>query len=226
MTTYPMSAEDRAIQARARAFVDEELIPWEQHAEAHGGEIPAEEREKHHRLAIELGLFAMNMPRELGGTGMTMLQQVLVSEQIGRVTNALGWCVHTPPAWAPGVVSDHQMRTWIAPTIRGEIHECYAITEEGAGSDVDAIAATARLDGDDVRAERGQDARDLVQPRQLLLLPGQDRGRRPRGRARDVLRGQDDARRAGGALARVLAHLPGHAPPRGLRGRPGPGGAT
>jgi alkylation response protein AidB-like acyl-CoA dehydrogenase len=148
MTTYPMSAEDRAIQSRARAFVDEELIPWEQHAEVHGGEIPADVREKHHRLAIELGLFAMNMPRELGGTGMTMLQQVLVSEQIGRVTNALGWCVHTPPAWAPGVVSDHQMQTWIAPTIRGEIHECYAITEEGAGSDVDAIAATARLDGD------------------------------------------------------------------------------
>ncbi len=148
MTTYPMSAEDRAIQSRARAFVDEELIPWEQHAEAHGGEIPADVREKHHRLAIELGLFAMNMPRALGGTGMTMLQQVLVSEQIGRVTNALGWCVHTPPAWAPGVVSDHQMHTWIAPTIRGEIHECYAITEEGAGSDVDAIAATARLDGD------------------------------------------------------------------------------
>ena len=147
MTTYPMSAEDRAIQSRARAFVDEELIPWEQHAEAHGGEIPADVREKHHRLAIELGLFAMNMPRELGGTGMTMLQQVLVSEQIGRVTNALGWCVHTPPAWAPGVVSDHQMQTWIAPTIRGEIHECYAITEEGAGSDVDAIAATARRDG-------------------------------------------------------------------------------
>ena len=41
------------------------------------------------------------------------------------------------------------METWIKPTIRGETHECYAITEEGAGSDVDAIAATARRDGDD-----------------------------------------------------------------------------
>ena len=91
----------------------------------------------------------MNMPVELGGTGMTTLQQVLVSEQIGRVTNALGWFVHTPPAWAPAVVSDHQMETWILPTIRGEMHECYAITEEGAGSDVDAIEATARRDGDD-----------------------------------------------------------------------------
>jgi acyl-CoA dehydrogenase len=149
MTTYPMSEEDREIQRRARTFVDEELIPWEQHAESNGGEIPHEERAKHGRMAKELGLFAMNMPTELGGTGMTMLQQVLVSEQIGRVTNALGWCVHTPPAWAPAVVSDHQMETWIRPTIRGDIHECYAITEEGAGSDVDAIAATARRDGDD-----------------------------------------------------------------------------
>ena len=101
MTTYPLSEDDRAIQERARRFVDDELIPWEQHAEAHAGAIPPDVRERHHELAIELGLYAMNMPRDLGGTGMSMLQQVLVSEQIGRVTNALGWCVHTPPGWAP-----------------------------------------------------------------------------------------------------------------------------
>jgi acyl-CoA dehydrogenase len=149
MTTYPLSEEDRAIQQRARDFVDEQLTPWEEHAEANGGHIPDEERAKHHDQAVELGFYAMNMPTELGGTGMTTLQQVLVSEQIGRVTNALGWCVHTPPAWAPAVVSQHQMQTWILPTIRGEQHECYAITEAGAGSDVDAIEATARRDGDD-----------------------------------------------------------------------------
>jgi len=149
MTTYPMTDEDRQIQARARGFVDRDLIPWEQHAEEHAGAIPDDVRRAHHDTAIELGLYAMNMPKELGGTGMTMLQQVLVSEQIGRVTNALGWCVHTPPAWAPDVVSDLQMKRWILPTIRGEMHECYAITEEAAGSDVDAIAATATRDGDD-----------------------------------------------------------------------------
>ncbi|MEP7060486.1 MAG: acyl-CoA dehydrogenase family protein, partial [Actinomycetota bacterium] len=148
MSTYPMTAEDAEIQQRARTFVDEALIPWEQHAEENAGQIPDEVREKHHRMAMDLGLYAMNMPKDLGGTGMTMFQQVLVSEQIGRVTNALGWCVHTPPAWAPAVVSKMQMDRWILPTIRGEMHECYAITEAGAGSDVDAIAATARWDGD------------------------------------------------------------------------------
>jgi len=149
MTTYPMSDEDRAIQDRARRFVDEELIPWEVHAEEHEGRIPDDAAERHHHLAIELGLFAMNMPKDLGGSGMTMFQQALVSEQIGRVTNALGWCVHTPPGWAPGVVTPAQLERWIIPTIKGERHECYAITEEGAGSDVDAIAATVRREGDD-----------------------------------------------------------------------------
>jgi alkylation response protein AidB-like acyl-CoA dehydrogenase len=46
-------------------------------------------------------------------------------------------------------VSADQLERWIAPTVRGERQECYAITEEGAGSDVDALEATARRDGDD-----------------------------------------------------------------------------
>jgi acyl-CoA dehydrogenase len=149
MTTYPLSEADREIQDRARGFVDDELIPWEEHAEEHGGQIPTDARQRHHDLAIELGLYAMNLPTELGGTGMTTLQQVLVSEQIGRVTNALGWCVHTPAAWAPAVMTPAQIDRWLRPTIRGERHECYAITEAGAGSDVDAIEATARRDGDE-----------------------------------------------------------------------------
>ena len=143
-----MSDADREIQERARSFVDDELIPHEVEAEMHGGRLPDEVREKHHRMAIDLGLWAMNMPKELGGGGLSMFQQVLVSEQIGRVTNALGWCVHTPAAWAPAVASAEQLERWIVPTIRGDRHECYAITEEGAGSDVDAIEATARRDGD------------------------------------------------------------------------------
>jgi acyl-CoA dehydrogenase len=148
MTTYPMSAEDAAIQERARRFVDQELIPWEEHAEFNEGRVPEEVALRHHDLAIELGLYAMNMPKELGGSEMTTFQQVLVSEQIGRVTNALGWCVHTPAAWAPKVVSSMQLERWIVPTIRGDKHECYAITEPGAGSDVDSIVSTARRDGD------------------------------------------------------------------------------
>ncbi len=143
-----LSEEDRAIQDTARRFVDTELIPWEVHAEMNDGTIPADVSARHERTAREMGLTAINQPIELGGSGLTTVQQALVQEQAGRVTNALGWVVTTPAGWLPTVASDYQMERYVLPTIAGEKHECYAITEEDAGSDVDAIKATARRDGD------------------------------------------------------------------------------
>jgi len=143
-----MADQDRAIRDRARTFVDEELIPHEVAAEMHGGRLPEEVDRRHRARLRDLGLQAMNMPVELGGGGLTIFQQTLVSEQIGRATNALGWVLTTPAGWLPAVATPHQLETWVKPTIRGHRHECYAITEEGAGSDVDAIEATAARDGD------------------------------------------------------------------------------
>jgi acyl-CoA dehydrogenase len=146
---YPMTDEDRAIQDRMRRFVDEELIPFEVEAEMNGGAIPAEAEERQRAKLREMGLSAINMPKDLGGDGLTMFQQVLVSEQIGRVTNALGWVLSTGPAWAVEVFDADQVERYLKPIVRGEMHECYAITEPGAGSDVDAIEATARRDRDE-----------------------------------------------------------------------------
>ncbi len=146
---YRLSEEDREIQTRARAFVREELIPHEEYAEAHEGELPPGMRETLQARVLELGLGAMSMPESLGGPGFTHLQQTLISEQIGAVTNGLGWVVWTPPNWIIDIATRHQLDTWIVPTVEGRRSECYAITEEGAGSDVDAIESTAVRDGDD-----------------------------------------------------------------------------
>ena len=62
---YGLSAADEDIQARARAFADE-LIPFEVQAELDGG-LPDDITAAHKKRAIELGVFATNMPRELGG---------------------------------------------------------------------------------------------------------------------------------------------------------------
>ena len=69
-----------------------------------------------------------------------------------------------PPTWSPGMPSGpansvsapptcrrnslDQINRYVRPAIAGDREECYAITEEGAGSDVAAIEATARRDGD------------------------------------------------------------------------------
>jgi acyl-CoA dehydrogenase len=143
---YGLSGEDLSLQARARAFADE-LIPYEEQAELNQGQLPPELTAAHAKRARELGLYATNMPAELGGGGCTTLQQVLVQEQMGRVTNALGWVAATPPSWLPPVATSAQLDRYVRPAIQGEREECYAITEESAGSDVSAIEATARRDG-------------------------------------------------------------------------------
>jgi acyl-CoA dehydrogenase len=144
---YGLTTADLELQARARKFADQ-LIPYELEAEQHEGRLPSGLAQAHQQRAIELGLYATNMPRSVGGGGCTTVQQVLVQEQAGRVTNALGWCMHTPPGWWPAVASDYQRDRWVVPAAHGDLHECYAITEELAGSDVAAIQSTARRRGD------------------------------------------------------------------------------
>jgi acyl-CoA dehydrogenase len=143
---YRLEGGDVELQATARGFADD-LIVYELEAEHHGGEIDPDELARLTARARDLGLAATNITVELGGRGCTRLQQVLVQEQMGRVTNALGWIATTPPSWWVPVATDYQREQFLAPTVRGELTECYAITEEGAGSDVEGIEATARRDG-------------------------------------------------------------------------------
>jgi acyl-CoA dehydrogenase len=145
---YGLSDEDLAIQQRARTFADE-LIPFEVTAEMDGGELPPDVTAGHAKRARELGLHSTNMPADLGGGGCSMLQVVLVQEQMGRVTNALGWVAATPPSWLPPIATPYQVEQFLRPAVAGEREECYAITEEGAGSDVAGLQATARRDGEE-----------------------------------------------------------------------------
>jgi acyl-CoA dehydrogenase len=149
--SYPLPPPARAWQEKVRRFVAEELIPHEVAAEMNGGELAPEIRARHKRIAKEIGLNALAIPRALGGAGLSFLEQVVIQEEVGKVTNALGWCYSSTPPWLVEACagSTHQMETWVKPNIRGERHECYAITEAEAGSDVDAIQATARRDGGD-----------------------------------------------------------------------------
>src|SRR5260370_28556328 len=111
---YGLSEEDRLIQARARGFADE-LITFEDEAERSGGELPADLTAGHAKRARELGLHATNMPRDLGGGGCTSLPQVLVPEQMGLLTNALGWVAATPPSWLPPSGTPGRVEPYVRP---------------------------------------------------------------------------------------------------------------
>jgi alkylation response protein AidB-like acyl-CoA dehydrogenase len=116
---HGLTEDDLDIQTRARTFADE-VIPYEEQAELAGGELPADLVAVHAARARELGICAPNMPKELGGGGCTTLQQVLVQEQVGRVTNALAWAASTPPSWLPAVATPDQTERYVLPTVRGD----------------------------------------------------------------------------------------------------------
>ena len=210
---HGLSDRDLEIQRDAAEFVDT-LIPFEVEAELAGGMLPAELVKAHHEEALARGLYATNMPASSGGPGFTALQQVLVQEQVGRVTNGLAWCMHTPPQWWAEAATEEQRERWLLPAVRGERHECYAITEEFAGSDVSALEATARPRRRRVRRQRHQVARDVVQRRRLLLRTG-GADRRPERRRARAARGRPaDRGHRGGPNPGVLAPHPRPPPDR------------
>jgi alkylation response protein AidB-like acyl-CoA dehydrogenase len=132
---------------RARAFVDDVLIPLEEKAERAGGRLPVGDVSRIKAAALEAGLAGGPHAREHGGQGWTKTEWVLVEEQFGRSTNALSW--HIPSAYnvlASG--SPEQIDRYLRPALRGELHDAYAVTEERAGSDPSGITTRAvRRDG-------------------------------------------------------------------------------
>src|SRR6266536_5055004 len=150
-TPTPGQAE---LQARARAFVEEVLIPLEVQAERAHGRLPAERVDEIRREALARRLGGGLHAVEHGGQGWSHVEWFLVEEQFGRATNALSW--HVPSAYnvlAHG--SPAQIDRYFKPALRGELHDAYAVTEEHAGSDPSRIATTAtrsedgwRIDGE------------------------------------------------------------------------------
>ena len=157
------------------------------------------------------------MPAELGGGGFSSLQQVLVQEQVGRVTNALAWVVGTPPSWLPAVATPYQLDRFVRPAIRGDAEECYAITEEGAGSDVDAIEATARRDGDEYVLNGEKWHVTSYNTASFAFFQAKLAGGRARRRARHVPGRPAEPRGQRGAHARLHAHDQSPSPDRRVR---------
>ena len=111
------------------------------------GSLSLESHRKIHAAVLEHDLNAMNMPREWGGQGFGVLEQVVALEQLGRVTNAL-WAAVWRPAQVLEHCTDEQRERYLLPEIAGTRRYAYAITEEHAGSDPSKLQTIAtRADG-------------------------------------------------------------------------------
>ena len=144
---FRLTEEQRLITDTVRAFVEKELYPHEDEVERLD-EVPAELAGHIRAKAIAAGLYAANMPAELGGGGLDAVSLVLVERELGRASYALQMLVERPSNILQGCNEDQRKR-YLIPAIRGERHDCVAMTEPGSGSDIRSMSTTATWDGDD-----------------------------------------------------------------------------
>jgi alkylation response protein AidB-like acyl-CoA dehydrogenase len=140
-----LSRREKQLAAKARKFVEEVLQPLELVVEEHG-ELPNERRPAVREAVRDWGFAGINHAKEHGGQGFTMLEQTVIEEQLGRLTNGL-WTAVWRPAVCLRFGTDEQIETYLRPSNHGERRPCVAITEPNAGSDAAAGEATARLIG-------------------------------------------------------------------------------
>jgi acyl-CoA dehydrogenase len=133
------------LRSRARALADR-IEPYELDCEEHNG-LDADQHAEIKTAVLDAGLNAINMPAEWGAAGLSVLEQAVVQEQLGRLTGAL-WDTVWRPANPFLASTEEQRERWVLPGIRGERRDAVAITERGAGSDPSAIETTATGDGD------------------------------------------------------------------------------
>jgi len=144
---FELTQEQTMLVDTARAFAEKELYPHEELVERTDA-IPPDLARQIQAKAIAVGLFAANMPSQHGGGGLDNFGVTLLERELGRASYALQMLVARPSNILRGCTGS-QIDEYLLPTIRGERHDCLAMTEPNAGSDVRSMQTRAVRDGDD-----------------------------------------------------------------------------
>lgn len=144
---FQLTAEQIALRDTARKFAREVMAPV---AKEHDrtGEFPHDVIAK----GFELGLMNMTLPPELGGLGLSHLDQALVAEELaagcaGIATSMIANDLALLPILIGG--SAEQKQRLVAPFSETLRFTSFGLTEPGAGSDVAGMTTTAVRDGDE-----------------------------------------------------------------------------
>lgn len=145
---FGLTDEQRMIVDTTRSFVQAELYPHEAEVER-TGHLRMDLVRDVQKKAMAAGLYAANMPAEVGGAGLDTLSWLLYEKELGKANYALHWTGVARPSNILLAGTPEQREKYLMPCIRGETWDCLAMTEPGAGSDLRGMTATARPDGGD-----------------------------------------------------------------------------
>ena len=153
---FELSDELKALQAKVRSFIRDEVMPLESDPRQtpHG---PTEElRNDLVALARKNGLLTLHASREMGGAELSHVAKAVIFEEAGySPLGPTALNVHAPDEGnihlMDVVASEAQKERWLRPLVEGKTRSCFAMTEPspGAGSDPSMLNTTAVRDGDD-----------------------------------------------------------------------------
>ncbi len=139
---FGLSEEQRLIVETVRRFVETELIPLEEDIERTGRLEAAKAREIFEKSKA-LGFYAMNIPEQYGGGGLSAIDTMLVEEQFGHTKDILIRRAFGNVYESLLECDEVQKERWLLPAVQGERTCSIAFTEPGAGSDAASIATRA-----------------------------------------------------------------------------------
>ena len=146
---FTFTESEQRFRAEVRAFLDQEVTEEFLHELEEQGEMDFS-REFTKKLA-EKGWLAMAWPKEYGGGGATMMEQLIFNEEIGyhhaptgghrQGINLIGPCIIVHG-------TEEQKRKYLPPITAAEVVWCQGFSEPNAGSDLASLQCRAVEDGD------------------------------------------------------------------------------
>ena len=139
--------EKELLENTVKRFVEEELYPHEETVDKNG-EVPLELGRQIEKKSKDLGLFAANLPIEVGGGGLDYESMLLIEREYGKTSHALhAWAAR--PTEILLACNEEQKKRYLDPCVTGEKRELFALTEPEAGSDIMSMKTHAKKDGSD-----------------------------------------------------------------------------
>lgn len=154
MIDFVPTEEQQMLIETIRRFVHDEIVPLEAELDPDAGELPAADRVRLEEKTRDMGLFGMDIPAEFGGPGLDVMTRTLLAMEMTK---------HRAGLYSPcyGVfggaglaqlyeATDDQKERYLYPSLRGERHGFFGLSEPSGGSDpARAIQTRAVRDGDE-----------------------------------------------------------------------------
>jgi acyl-CoA dehydrogenase len=150
-----LSDEQKILIQSVRHFIKGQLAPLEEEIEA-TGRLDPEKAKAIFTKSKALGFYAMNIPEEYGGGGLSAVDTCLVEEQFGHLKDILIRRAFGNVYEVLLKCNKTQQERWLLPCVQGERTCSIAITEPNAGSDAAALKTRAVKDGDGWRLSGGK----------------------------------------------------------------------